>query len=103
MSHFPNIVDDGQLVNAVPVRTVPSPETIGSSPNRRKVRIVTEASPSLKFRLEALAFETGLTVAEICRYALWCAVLDAEPNKKRFCQKVARERLKHVEAERMKP
>ena len=77
-------------------------ESVGSRPGRRKVRIVTEAHPALRSRLMALALETGLTVSEICRYALWGAVLDAEPNKARFCARVAGERLKHVEQERLR-
>ncbi len=94
MSKFPNIVD---------VAASPISGPVGSRHNRRKVRIIVEGSPALKSRLDALAFESGLTIAEIGRYALWSAVLDAEPNQKRFCQKVARERLNQVQQERIKP
>ena len=67
-----------------------------------KARITVECTHALKSRLEATAVETGLTVTEIGRYALWAVVLDAEGNPRRFCQKVARERLKHLELERVR-
>jgi hypothetical protein len=100
MSQFPNIVDEGKKpVVLSDGTTFRNPAAIR---HRRKVRIVVESHPALKSRLDALAFETNLPVAEIGRYALWSAVLDAEPNKKRFCQKVAREKLRHVEQERIR-
>ena len=80
--------------------TSPQIEMVGSRRGRRKVRITIEGPPGLKSRLEALAFEAGMTVAEIGRYSLWLTVLEAEGNPKKFCQKVARERLRHVQEER---
>ena len=96
MSQFPNIVD------SVTDKTEFRPEKIGAAPGRRQVRLVTEANPALKSRLDAIAFETGMSSAEIMRYALWCAVLDAEANPKRFAAKVAKERIKQVEQERLR-
>jgi hypothetical protein len=110
---FPHMVDDDLaqpdprpvvesfVTNAVPLRSLEVPtEPIGSRAGRRNVRIPIEAAPALKARLETLAFETGLSVAEICRHALWRVVLEAEGNKQRFVERVARDRMAHRQEER---
>lgn len=104
---FPHMVDDdpttalsprvGAEITNLTIPTGP----IGSRRGRKNLRILVEAPPALKNRLYALAFETGLSVAEIGRHALWREVLEAEGNKQKFCERVARERLKHREEEKL--
>ena len=106
---FPHMVDES-LEQPDPRPVIPTyattasivvPEPIGSRRGRKNLRILVEAPPALKTRLYALAFETGLSVAEIGRHALWREVLEAEGNKQKFCERVARERLKHREQEKL--
>ena len=79
------------------------PEPIGSRPGgSRTVRIIVEGPPSLKRRLEAFGFETGLTVAEVGRYALWEALLEAEADPRKFVARLAERKLLHREEERVK-
>jgi len=122
---FPNMVDDEAVRReAAGLRSMIMPETvenklvqaargtigemiesakdmaigpIGSRPGRSVVRVVAEVPPPLRSRLMALSFETGISVAAIMRYALWEVVLSAEGNKEKFCERVARARLKHRE------
>lgn len=108
---FPKMVDELQqpderesppsyATNASTAIVIPT-EPVASRPRRRNLRIYVECPRALKGRLYALSFETGLPVAEIGRHALWSVVLEAESNKEKFCAKVARERMNHLQQERL--
>lgn len=108
---FPHILEGEGAAEPYAIPRTPGPapadskidfvtEPIGSRRGRRNVRIPIEAAAALKARLETLAFETSLSVAEICRHALWRVVLEAEANKQKFVERVARDRMAHRAEER---
>lgn len=100
---FPNMIDEVQVQNAVPLRVIPSevtPEPIGSRPGRKNLRVVVEVAPALRSRMMAIAFETGMSVTEIMRYSMWKAVMEAEPDRDKFCERVARARRENLRHER---
>lgn len=83
----------------------PPAETV-ATPRRRPTRQVNLEIPlDLKQRLDAVSFETGVSVRILGRYAITLLVRDAEANMKKFAGKVARVRMefKHEHREGLRP
>lgn len=95
MSQFPNIVDEAPAT-LQPVAV----ESVGSRRGRNDSRVIIDCPGRLKRRLNTLSFETGMSVAEIGRFALWTVVLEGEANHQRFCHRVAGAKLNHLKQER---
>ena len=72
-------------------------------PNHQgKARILIEMPPSLKARLDAVSFETHVSVAEIARYALYRAVQEGESDPRKLVHRIAADKVARHDAERMK-